>query len=154
MRWSLRFPRRRKLNAAHHDDFRIDSPRNHKHLLGVTVIYGFEKLTSSYKLGSPPLVRGTAPISNVPTSEHSQAWWVVVIYPWCGDDIRQGKKIIRGECASNQRYEVNRVFYFCTHFIGTLQASFSRAFGGDCLPGWLGHNSNIWISFILWIIEK
>ena len=66
MRWSLRFLRQRKPNAARHDDFRISQPRNRKHLLGITVIYCFEKLTSSYKLGSPPLVRSTAPISNVP----------------------------------------------------------------------------------------
>ena len=88
MRWLLRFVRWRKPNA-----FRISQPRNRKHLFGVTVICCFEKLTSSYKLGSPLLVRSTTPISNVPMNIGGSQGTQSILH---GIEFRKCNILIRG----------------------------------------------------------
>ena len=71
----------------------------------------------------------------------------MVVYPWCGDDIRQGEEIIRGECAkisgagSIEYFIVMHIYYKYTTGLVFL------FFGGDRLPGGGLVIYNAWISF-------
>ena len=70
-------------------------------------------------------------------------------YPWCGDDIRQGEEIIRGECARiSGAGSIGYLVWFHTS-TSTLPASFSYAFGGDQLPSGGVVIQNAWISFMV-----